>query len=378
MQGVCLSVHEQPPLREPTDESSGASPRLVRGEILPVIFGVGSTELNALEVRFFRQANPFGFILFKRNCDTPDQVRWLVRELRQAVGRDDAPILIDQEGGRVARLGPPHWLKHPPARVFGLMYEDDPILGAEAMQLYARIVAHELSQLGITVNCAPVLDLFIDGASVAIGDRALSRKPAIVAALGRIWAETLMRNGILPVIKHMPGHGRMTLDPHHLLPTIDASRPELETDDFVPFDLLKDLPIGMNSHAVFTALDPHHPASLSPIIHRDIIRSKLGFDGLLLSDDLTMKALNGAPADLAVQALAAGSDVVLHCDGDLNAMKSIAHALSTTPMSRESLARWTYAQTMVQPAESSYKSKDDIARLDMLLGAIAYETKVGT
>ena len=303
-------------------------------------------------------------------------MRWLIKELRRTVSRDDVPIFIDQEGGRVSRLQPPHWPKHPPARIFGAMYEKDPDLGAEAMRLYARLVADELWQLGITVNCAPVLDLFIDGASKAIGDRAYSRKPAVVAALARAFAETSMENGVLPVIKHMPGHGRMKTDPHDMLPVIDASRAELESDDFVPFEFLKDMPLGMNSHSVFDALDRGKPASLSTVINQEIIRERLGFDGLLFSDDIVMKALNGLPADLAKQTLAAGADVVLHCDGNIEHMQAIAHALKS--MCDESWARWEYAKKMVKKPNPAYSPTGDNARLDILLGAMAFEEKTGS
>ncbi len=338
---------------------------------MPVIFGVAQTELHPGERKFFEETNPFGFILFKRNCENPDQMRWLVRELRQTVGRADVPVLIDQEGGRVARLQPPHWPKYPPARAFGAMYEKDPVLGAEAMQLFARILANQLADLGITVNCAPVLDLFFDGATAAIGDRAISRRPAIVAALARSWAEISMENGVLPIIKHFPGHGRMKVDPHDMLPVIEATLAELESEDFVPFELLKDLPLGMTSHAIFTALDKEAPASLSAKVHQETIRAHLGFDGLLLSDDITMKALHGTPDDLARRVLEAGSDVVLHCNGVLPEMQAIARVLE--PMNKESLARWSYAQSMVKPKNPVYKPVEDMARLDILLGASAYD-----
>jgi beta-N-acetylhexosaminidase len=283
------------------------------------------------------------------------------------------PILIDQEGGRVSRLQPPHWPQHPPARAFGEMYEKDPEWGTEAMQLYARIVANELSRVGIIINCAPVVDLFIEGASPAIGDRAMSRKPAIVAALARIWAETLMTNGVLPVIKHFPGHGRLKVDPHAMLPVIEATRAELEAEDFMPFELLKDLPIGMNSHAVFMALDGEKPASMSSTVTQEFIRGVLGFDGLLLSDDITMKALHGMPADLARRALGAGADVVLHCSGDMAEMEAVAAALE--PIGGESWARWKHAKTMVSPADPAYNAATDNARLDVLLGGLAYDEK---
>ncbi|MFY9287833.1 MAG: glycoside hydrolase family 3 N-terminal domain-containing protein [Alphaproteobacteria bacterium] len=328
--------------------------------------------MTPLERTFFKSSNPFGFILFKRNCETPDQVRWLIKELQQAVGRDDVPIFIDQEGGSVARLKPPHWPKYPPARVFGMMYEKDPDWGTEAMQLCTRLIAHDLVKLGFTVNCAPVLDLFIEGATSAIGDRAMSRKPGVVAALARICAETYLANGILPIIKHLPGHGRLKTDPHFMLPVIEASLAELESEDFQPFELLKDLPLGMNSHAVFMAIDDERPASLSPNVH-DVIRDMLGFDGLLFSDDITMKALHGAPHELALKALSVGTDVILHCNGDMAEMEAIAGALE--PINRESWARWEYAKSVVNPANPDYNPQQDAARLDVLLGGLAYNAE---
>jgi beta-N-acetylhexosaminidase len=337
---------------------------------LPVIFGCAGTQLLPAEYTLFRKARPFGFILFKRNCDNPDQTRRLIRELRHAAENENAPILIDQEGGRVARLKPPHWPAHPAARVFGMMYEKEPEWGMEAVQTHARAVAHELSDLGITVNCAPVADLLMPNASDAIGDRAYSRKPAVVAALARQQAEVFLANGVMPVIKHMPGHGRLPDDPHHESPVINASRAELEMDDFVPFQLLKDLPLGMNSHAIFTALDEAHPASLSPIINQDIIRGELGFDGLLLSDDICMNALKGTPDDIARRALDAGNDVVLHCNGELAEMELIAGGIGA--MSDATCQRWQHALDMVKPASKEYSALEDLSRLDTLLGGFAF------
>ena len=337
------------------------------------MFGFSGTSLTTAERSLFKECNPFGFILFKRNCETRDQVRWLIRELRYTVGRDDLAILIDQEGGRVSRLQPPHWPQYPAARVFGAMYERDPVWGERAMQIWARLNAHELASLGITMNCAPVIDLYIQGASKAIGDRALSRRPTVVAALARVWSETLLSRGILPVIKHFPGHGRIMLDPHNFLPTINASLAELESEDFVPFELLKDLPVGMNSHAIFSALDPNVPVSLSALIHQDIIRGRLGFDGLMLSDDICMKALAGTPAELACRVLYAGADIALHCNGDIDEMKQIADVLP--PMTPESLTRWVYALSMLGCPDINYDASRDMADLDVLLGGFAYDEK---
>ena len=355
----------------PDEKEHGREER--QGRPLPVVFGCAGLTLSSAERKFFAAANPFGFILFQRNCDNPDQLHWLIKDLRLAVGREDAPILIDQEGGRVARLTPPHWGKYPPARLFGAMYERDPEWGTEAVQLCARLVADELHKLGITINCAPVVDLYIEGSSNALGDRAISAKPAVVAALARAWAEVFLDQGILPVIKHIPGHGRFNVDPHLVQPVIEASRAELESDDFVPFELLKDLPIAMNSHAVFTALDPDSPVSLSAIVHDEIIRGVIGFDGLVLSDDLAMKALHGTPAELTKKALGAGADIALHCNGKLDEMEAITAVLQ--PMNEESWGRWEHAKAMAKTPEAAYNPAADSARLDILLGAIAYQAK---
>jgi beta-N-acetylhexosaminidase len=292
-----------------------------------------------------------------------------------SVGRDDVPIFIDQEGGRVARLQLPYWNKYPAARLFGVTYRHDPAWAVEALKLTTRIVAHELAKLGITVNCAPVVDLFYQDASTAIGDRAFSRKPTVVAELARLQAEIYLENGIIPVIKHFPGHGRLKADPHTISTLIEATRAELESDDFVPFELLKDLPVGMNSHAIFTALDPHAPASLSSYVMQEVVRGQLGFDGLMLSDDINMKALNGPVGELAKRAQAAGSDIILHCDGNMEEMLQIVHALE--PISDETLKRWERAKSMVKPADSYYQPLEDIRRLDILLGGMAYEERVG-
>ncbi|MDE1900277.1 MAG: beta-N-acetylhexosaminidase [Alphaproteobacteria bacterium] len=339
------------------------------------MFGCAGPRLTVQERALLRDADPFGFILFKRNCETREQVRALINDLRAATGREDIVIAIDQEGGRVSRLQPPEWPKYPSARTFGLMYERDPDWGLEAISAYARLVAHELAGLGVIINCAPVVDLYNPEGTPAIGDRAFSSRPGIVAALARPLIETFMANGVLPVIKHLPGHGRLALDPHELLPTIDAPRGELETLDFMPFELLKDAPLGMNSHALFTALDPANPVSLSPVITRDVIRGTLGFDGLLLSDDLTMKALKGNAADLARRAIAAGNDVALHCSGDVSEMQAICMALE--PMSDDSWARWGHARAMLGRGAADYDAAADAARLDVLLGGLAVFDAVG-
>ncbi|MER2520604.1 MAG: glycoside hydrolase family 3 N-terminal domain-containing protein [Bdellovibrionales bacterium] len=342
---------------------------------LPVAFGCSWTELTVAERRFFADVNPFGFILFRRNCESPDQVRWLVRELRATVNRADAPVFIDQEGGRVARLQPPRWSKQPAARLFGQIYQEDPDWALEALQISTRIAAHELADLGITANCAPVVDLLFDDGTAALGDRCYGGKPEMVAALARVAAETMLKCGVLPVLKHFPGHGRMRLDPHKTLPTITASRAELEGEDFVPFELLRDIPCGMTSHAVYEALDSNKPASLSTTIHQEIIRGALGFDGLLLSDDLAMKAIIGVLDNLALRAIEAGTDVVLHCSGNMDEMRLVASRLPV--MSDPSWARWLRAKEMVSAVDQGYDSADDIARLDTLLGGFAGAVATG-
>ncbi len=336
---------------------------------LPVVFGCSWTELTVAERRFFAEVNPFGFILFRRNCESPDQVRWLTRELRSIVNRADAPVFIDQEGGRVARLQPPRWSKQPAARLFGQIYQEDPDWALEALQVSTRIAAHELASLEITANCAPVVDLLFDEGTSALGDRCFGRKPELVAALARVAAETMLGCGVLPVLKHFPGHGRMKLDPHKTLPTIAASRAELEGEDFAPFELLRDMPCGMTSHAVYEALDPNKPASLSTIVHQDIIRGALGFDGLLISDDLAMKALVGTLDNLAVRAIEAGTDVALHCSGNMDEMRLVASRLPA--MSDPAWARWLRAKEMASAVDGCYDPAEDSARLDTLLGGYA-------
>lgn len=337
----------------------------------PVLFGCAGTTLSSDERAFFKKTNPFGFILFKRNCEDPDQLRYLIFELQQAVGRADIQIAIDQEGGRVARLTSPHWQKFPPARAFGMMYERDPDWGLEAIRLFARLLAHQLATLGITINCAPVIDLYAADMNPAIGDRAFSASPEAVAVLARAEAETFLAHGLLPVIKHLPGHGKMTVDPHKALPFIAASRLELEANDFVPLRALNDMPLGMNSHAIFKSFDPARPASLSPVMNREVIRGALGFKGLLFSDDLNMKALAGAPDQLALQALEAGNDIILHCNGDLKEMQILAEALPA--MGEESWRRWLRAKERVMPPDPCYAASKDAARLDILLGGLAFD-----
>ena len=294
-------------------------------------------ELNAAERTFVRDERPWGFILFKRNVETPRQVASLVAELKACTGRGDVPILIDQEGGRVQRLGPPHWPAYPPGAVFGRLYDLDPALGRSAARLSARLIAADLGELGISIDCLPLADVPVAGADAVIGDRAYGTEPAKVAAIARAVTEGLQEGGILPVLKHIPGHGRATTDSHLRLPTVDTPEKELEMTDFAAFQPLADLPMAMTAHVVFSTLDPVHPATTSATIIRQVIRSVIGFQGLLMSDDVSMNALAGSIAERTRAIFSAGCDVVLHCNGKLDEMREVA--AETPELSGKALAR---------------------------------------
>jgi beta-N-acetylhexosaminidase len=287
------------------------------------ITGVSGLELNADEREFIRAERPWGFILFKRNIETPDQVAHLVQELRKAVGEADAPVLIDQEGGRVQRLGPPHWPVYPPGAVFDTLYDIDPALGLNAARLSSRLIAADLADLGITVDCLPLADVPVAGADAVIGNRAYGTEPKKVAVIARAVTEGLEQGGVLPVLKHIPGHGRATADTHFRLPEVDTSKKELERTDFAAFQPLADLPMAMTAHVVFSALDPAHPATTSATIIEQVIRGVIGFQGLLMSDDVSMNALSGSIAERTRAIFAAGCDVVLHCNGKLDEMREV-------------------------------------------------------
>jgi beta-N-acetylhexosaminidase len=287
------------------------------------ILGCAGTTLTAEEVAFFRDVKPWGFILFKRNIADPEQVRALTAALRAAVGRDDAPILIDQEGGRVARLQPPHWRIYPPGRAYGELVANDPLTAREITRLGSRLIAHDLRSIGINVDCVPVLDVPDPQGHEIIGDRAYGDTPEQVATLGRAAAEGLLAGGVLPIIKHIPGHGRALSDSHLELPVVKAKLLELEIRDFAPFRVLSDMPMAMTAHVVYSAIDRNRPATTSKKVIKKIIRESIGFDGLLMSDDLSMKALSGDFKQRAKDSLSAGCDVVLHCNGDMAEMKAV-------------------------------------------------------
>jgi beta-N-acetylhexosaminidase len=288
------------------------------------ITGVSGTELNTAEREFIGTEKPWGFILFKRNIDTPEQVSRLAQELRKSVGVPEAPILIDQEGGRVQRLGPPHWPVYPPGALFGELYDLDHALGLSAARLSARLIAADLGALGIDVDCLPLADVPVAGADAVIGNRAYGTDPEKVAAIARAVTEGLEQGGILPVLKHIPGHGRATADSHFGLPVVNSTRKELERTDFAAFQPVADLPMAMTAHVVFSALDPVHPATTSATIIEQVIRGLIGFQGLLMSDDVSMNALSGSIAERTRDIFSAGCDIVLHCNGKLEEMREVA------------------------------------------------------
>ena len=296
-------------------------------------------ELSAGEFDFFRRANPFGLILFKRYCDNPKQVLALTTSFRAAVGRKDAPVFIDQEGGRVQRMGPPvaEWRKYPSAANFGRLYDSCPLHAMRAARLVGRLMAQDLLNVGVTADCVPVLDLPQPGSSAVIHDRAYSPKPEIALALGRAHAAGLSEGGVMPVMKHIPGHGRAEVDSHHDLPVVKASRAELEAHDFYTFAGYGDCPMAMTAHVVLAAIDPDHPATQSKIVIRDVIRKQLAYNGLVITDDMSMKALKGSFAEKTRRSLAAGVDVVLHCHGVMAEMEEVAAAAG--PLAGKSLAR---------------------------------------
>ncbi|HUS53633.1 MAG TPA: beta-N-acetylhexosaminidase [Thermohalobaculum sp.] len=285
-----------------------------------VIFGLAGPELSSDESEFFADSDPWGFILFARNVESPAQVSRLTADLRDMAGRN-VPVLIDQEGGRVARLGPPHWRRWQP--VMRLYDGRDEAAALEATRLRYRIIAEELAAVGIDVDCMPLLDIPVPGAHDVIGERALGNEPQSVARRGRAVCEGLRAGGVLPVIKHLPGHGRAAVDSHHAVPRVDTPRAILESIDFAAFRPLAEEALGMTAHVVYETIDPEHCATHSPKVI-EAIRREIGFEGLLMTDDLSMNALTGSMADRATDALAAGCDVVLHCNGNMAEMREIA------------------------------------------------------
>ncbi len=332
------------------------------------IYGCAGTTLSDEERAFYRDAMPWGFILFARNITDRDQVKALVASLRDTIGDARAPVLIDQEGGRVARLRPPQWQARPPAERFALLHNNAPEAAHEAAYLNARLIAHDLSELGINVDCVPVLDVPVDGADSVIGDRSYGRDPTVIIELGRATIEGMIEGGVLPVMKHIPGHGRATADTHFELPHVTASRDELSATDFVTFRSLSDCPMAMTAHVVYDAIDAQRPATTSVRVIRDVIRGEIGFDGLLMSDDLSMNALAGTLAERCRASLTAGCDVVLHCNGKMDEMKQVAS--EGKPLDGEALKRAQAALAHLSPPDE-FDSQAGADRLKSLLGVAA-------
>lgn len=328
------------------------------------IFGLSGPVMTTDEAAFFRDANPAGYIIFKRNVVDRDQLRALTDSLRSLHGRDDVPILIDQEGGRVQRMGPPVWPAFPPGAAFDTLYDRAPISAIEAARVNACAIALTLSEVGINVNCLPLLDVRQPETHPAIGDRALGSDPMRVAALGRAVIEGLREGGVVGIVKHMPGQGRAVVDSHHDLPVVTASDEELETD-ISAFRRLSDAPMGMTGHIRFEAWDTEHCATMSPTIIEQVIRGRIGFDGLLMSDDLDMNALQGDVSDRAARCVAAGCDLALNCWGRMDEMIAIAGKVSA--MTPRAQARLAAAMATIATAPDTSEIAALIAKRDSLL-----------
>jgi len=311
------------------------------------ITGIAGTALTDEERHFVKEAQPWGLIIFKRNVSDPDGLRGLTDDFRSVVGRA-APVLIDQEGGRVQRLGPPHWPDYPPAAAYGEVYDRDRESGLAAARLGARLIAADLASVGIDVDCMPVADVPVAGGDPIIGDRAFGTEPGKVAALAGAFAQGLAEGGVLPVLKHLPGHGRANVDSHRQLPVVKADRATLDATDFAAFRPLAALPLGMTAHVVFAAFDSAAPATTSVTIVGDVIRGSIGFQGLLMSDDISMAALSGSPTERTEAAIAAGCDLVLHCNGRLSEMRAVAAA--APPLGGKALHRAAAALAVKKPA----------------------------
>jgi beta-N-acetylhexosaminidase len=333
-----------------------------------LITGVAGCALTPHEAAFLKDVRPAGLILFARNVHDHAQIRALTDAVREAVGTDELLVLIDQEGGRVQRLRPPLGRALPPAAAYGRAYALDPEQATAAAFAVARLLAEDLGALGINTDCAPVLDVPVAGSHEIIGDRAYGTHPDQVIPLARAVAAGLMAGGMLPVIKHIPGHGRATKDSHLALPVVTESRAELAATDFAPFKALSALPAAMTAHVVFRAIDPEAPASTSAIVTREIIRGEIGFDGLLMSDDLSMRALAGGMRNRAERVIAAGSDIVLHCNGDLGEMQ--AAAAGTPSLQGRAHARFESALAVLN-ARKPFDAADAEAHLARLLALAA-------
>jgi beta-N-acetylhexosaminidase len=332
------------------------------------IYGCAGLSLSTDERDFFRSVQPWGFIVFARNIAEPAQLRALVQSLRETVDDEIAPVLVDQEGGRVARLKPPHWKERPPAARFGALYGSDRDAAREAVYLNTRLIAYDLCDVGINVDCLPVLDVPVEGADQIIGDRAFAHEPATIIDLGRAAIEGLIEGGALPVMKHIPGHGRALADSHLALPRVTTDAEELSATDFVTFRSLNHCPMAMTAHVVYDAIDPQRPATTSPKVIRDVIRGEMSFDGLLMSDDLSMNALSGPLSVRTKAALFAGCDIVLHCNGKLEEMREVAE--EAKPLEGAALRRAEGVLGQLR-APAPFDPAAANARVSELLGRVA-------
>jgi beta-N-acetylhexosaminidase len=332
------------------------------------ITGLSGLTLTDAERDFIRAERPWGFILFRRNIDTPAQVLALTSEVRKVSGAANAPILVDQEGGRVQRFRPPNWPLYPAGAAFGQLYDIDPALGLNAARLSARLIADDLTRVGVSVDCLPLADVPVPGADDVIGDRAYGEEPRKVAAIARAVTEGLQEGGVLPILKHIPGHGRATADSHLSLPVVNTPKNELESIDFAAFKPLADLPMAMTAHVVFTAYDSAHPATTSATMIERVIRGLIGFQGLLMSDDVGMNALAGSIAERTRALLAAGCDMVLHCSGELEEMRQVAR--ETPELSGKALQRADAALASRKAPAAPFDRVAARAELDGLIGRL--------
>src|SRR5690349_5579939 len=328
------------------------------------IYGLEGTELLDSERDFFRDADPTGFILFRRNCEDREQMRRLTDALREVSGRPDVPILIDQEGGRVARMKPPEWPEFPSGEAFDRLYQIAPSSAIEAARVNARALGLMLGEVGVTVDCLPMLDVRQPGATDIVGDRAMGSEPMQVSSLGRAVLDGLASAGVVGVIKHIPGHGRALVDSHHELPVVTAGEDELAIDR-EPFERLREAAMGMTSHLLYTQWDAERPASQSPVVIHDIIRGRIGFDGFLMSDDIGMEALAGDHGQRAAACVEAGCDVALHCDGKMENMLLVAEAVPA--LSAESEARLSRAMAMTFTPDDGLDFASAVEKRDALL-----------
>lgn len=333
--------------------------------MLASIFGLSGLTPTPDETAFFRDSDPCGYILFKRNIESREQVRALTDSLRALHGRDELAILIDQEGGRVSRMQPPVWPDFPPGGAFDRLYAKAPMSALEAARSNAKALALTLTEVGITVDCLPLLDVRVPETHPAIGDRALGSDPIQVASLGRAVLDGLKAGGVVGVIKHMPGQGRAVVDSHHDLPVVEADRQTLIDTDFRAFERLNAAPMGMTGHIVFPAYDADRPATLSPIVIEQVIRGEIGFDGFLMSDDLDMKALQGDVADRAAGCVAAGCDAALNCWGRMDEMVAIAARVGN--LSKRGAERLAGAMASIGAAPDIAELPDLLAKRDALL-----------